>query len=190
MSLQDARNAAVEKLLSRRRLSPLELLPWVIALGVYFFLPQYLTLGSQILIMVLFALSLDITLGYAGVIILGHAAFYGMGAYTAGLLAVHGWGDPLIGLVAAAMLGYRRGSCVIDITRAQLEAIIEMLAPAEACTEVPHPNLWLWRDTFLPALDVDPDARLVAVFIETLDAPLDGPEADAFRVALETPSTL
>lgn len=96
----------------------------------------------------------------------------------------------LPGLVAAAILGYRRGSCVIDITRAQLEAIIEMLAPAEACTEVPHPNLWLWRDTFLPALDVDPDARLVAVFIETLDAPLDGPEADAFGVALETPSTL
>ena len=120
MSLQDAKDTAIERLLSRRRLSPLELLPWVIALGVYFFLPQYLTRGSQILIMVLFALSLDITLGYAGVIILGHAAFYGMGAYTAGLLAVHGWGDPLIGLVAAAIaaaiLGLVSGIVILRTT--------------------------------------------------------------------------
>ena len=120
MSLRDAKDTAIERLLSRRRLSPLELLPWVIALGVYFFLPQYLTLGSQILIMVLFALSLDITLGYAGVIILGHAAFYGMGAYTAGLLAVHGWGDPLIGLVAAAIaaaiLGLVSGIVILRTT--------------------------------------------------------------------------
>ncbi len=35
----------------------------------------------------LFALSLDLILGYAGIISLGHAAFFGIGAYTAGLLA-------------------------------------------------------------------------------------------------------
>jgi branched-chain amino acid transport system permease protein len=59
-------------------------------------------LGSQILIVGLFAVSLDLILGYAGIVSLGHAAFFGLGAYTAGLLAAHGWGEPLSGLAAAA----------------------------------------------------------------------------------------
>ena len=59
-------------------------------------------LGSQILIVGLFAVSLDLILGYAGIVSLGHAAFFGIGAYTAGLLAVHGWGEPFTGLIAAA----------------------------------------------------------------------------------------
>ena len=53
----------------------------------------------------LFALSLDLILGYAGIVSLGHAAMFGAGAYTAGLLARHGWGEPLSGLVAAAAVG-------------------------------------------------------------------------------------
>ena len=67
-------------------------------------------LGSQILIVGLFALSLDLILGYAGIVSLGHAAFFGLGAYTAGLLAVKGWGEPLSGLLAggamAALAGF------------------------------------------------------------------------------------
>jgi branched-chain amino acid transport system permease protein len=54
---------------------------------------------------VLFALSLDLILGYAGIVTLGHAAFFGVGAYAAGLLAVHGWGEPLSGLVVAGIVG-------------------------------------------------------------------------------------
>jgi branched-chain amino acid transport system permease protein len=73
-------------------------------------LPGYLVLASQILITALFALSLDLVLGYAGILSLGHAAFFGVGAYTAGLLAVHGWNEPLTGLLAsgalAAVLGF------------------------------------------------------------------------------------
>jgi branched-chain amino acid transport system permease protein len=61
-------------------------------------------LGSQILIAALFALSLDLILGYAGIVSLGHAAFFGLGAYTAGLLAAHGWGEPLSGLVAGGLV--------------------------------------------------------------------------------------
>jgi branched-chain amino acid transport system permease protein len=60
-------------------------------------------LGSQIMITGLFALSLDLILGYAGIVSLGHAAFFGIGAYTAGLLAKYGWGEPLSGLVLAAL---------------------------------------------------------------------------------------
>ena len=66
--------------------------------------PDYLSLASQIAITALFALSLDLILGYAGIVSLGHAAFFGVGAYTAGLIAKYGWGEPLSGLLAAAVL--------------------------------------------------------------------------------------
>ena len=75
---------------------------WLVPVAVFFALPGYLILGSQILITGLFALSLDLILGYAGIVSLGHAAFFGLGAYTAGLLGAHGWGEPLSGLLAAA----------------------------------------------------------------------------------------
>lgn len=59
---------------------------------------------SQILIAGLFALSVDLLLGYLGVASLGHAAFYGLGAYTSALLIQHGWGEPISGLVLAAIV--------------------------------------------------------------------------------------
>jgi branched-chain amino acid transport system permease protein len=77
---------------------------WLVPVAVYFFFPGYLQLGSQVIITALFALSLDIVIGYAGITSLGHAAFFGLGAYTAGLLAAHGWGEPLTGLVCAAVV--------------------------------------------------------------------------------------
>ena len=77
---------------------------WLLPLAAFFLLPGYLVLGSQILIVSLFAMSLDLLLGYAGIVSLGHAAFFGLGAYTAGLLAAHGWGEPLTGLLGAAAI--------------------------------------------------------------------------------------
>jgi branched-chain amino acid transport system permease protein len=77
---------------------------WLIPIAAFFLFPNYLTLGSQILIAGLFALSLDLILGYARIISLGHAAFFGLGAYAAGLLARHGWGEPLSGILAAAAI--------------------------------------------------------------------------------------
>lgn len=94
--------SAVAELLAARRLRPSEALPWIVALAVYFLLPQYLQLGTQILEMILFALSLDLLLGYTGIVTLGHPAYYGFGAYAAGLLGVHGWHEPLSGLIIAA----------------------------------------------------------------------------------------
>ncbi len=96
---------AIDALAKSHRLRWLELLPWLVAVAAYFVFPTYLPLGGQILINVLFALSLDLILGYAGIITLGHAAFFGLGAYTVGILAVHGgWNEPLSGLVAAAIV--------------------------------------------------------------------------------------
>jgi len=84
------------------RWRPLEIAFWLLPLPCYFLFPGHLVLASQIFITALFALSLDLLLGYAGIVSLGHAAFFGVGAYTAGLLARHGWGEPLTGLAAAA----------------------------------------------------------------------------------------
>lgn len=94
------------------RWHPLEIAFWLVPVAAYFLLPGYLVLGSQILIVGLFAVSLDLILGYAGIVSLGHAAFFGIGAYTAGLLAVHGWGEPITGLIAGGVVAALAGLCV------------------------------------------------------------------------------
>jgi len=104
----------------RHRYRPLEALPWVAALAAAIVFPSYLPLGSQILATILFALSTDLVLGYAGIVTLGHAAFFGTGAYTAGILAANGWGEPLTGLLAGALaaglVGFLSGLVVLRTT--------------------------------------------------------------------------
>jgi branched-chain amino acid transport system permease protein len=77
---------------------------WAATLLPFVIFPSYLQLASQIAITALFALSLDLILGYTGIVSLGHAAFFGLGAYSAGILSVYGWGEPLSGLVFSAAL--------------------------------------------------------------------------------------
>jgi branched-chain amino acid transport system permease protein len=76
---------------------------WLATLLPFVVTPNYLILASQIAITALFTLSLDLILGFSGIVSLGHAAYFGVGAYTAGLLSVRGFGDPLLGLAAAAL---------------------------------------------------------------------------------------
>jgi branched-chain amino acid transport system permease protein len=99
-----AASRAIDAFARRHRLRWAELLPWAVAIGAFFVFPDYLALGAQVLATILFALSLDLILGYAGIVTLGHAAFFGTGAYTAGLLAAHGWGEPITGLAVAALV--------------------------------------------------------------------------------------
>jgi branched-chain amino acid transport system permease protein len=107
---ETASSAAIEALARRHRLGPLEALPWLLAIAAYFLFPNYLALGAQILIMTLFALSLDLILGYAGIVTLGQAAFFGTGAYVAGLLGAHGWTEPLSGLVISGAVAGALGA--------------------------------------------------------------------------------
>jgi branched-chain amino acid transport system permease protein len=86
------------------RWHPLEYLFWLATILPFFLFPNYLSLASQIAITALFALSLDLILGYAGIVSLGHAAFFGIGAYTAGIISKYGYGDPTFGLLAAAVV--------------------------------------------------------------------------------------
>ena len=76
---------------------------WLATLLPFFVAPDYLLLASQVAIAALFVLSLDLILGFAGIVSLGHAAYFGTGAYTAGLISKWGWGEPLSGLVIAAV---------------------------------------------------------------------------------------
>lgn len=94
-----------------------ELTPWLAFAAVWFFLPTYLPFAAQVIVMILFALSYDIVVGYAGIVILGHSAFFGVGAYTAGLLAVGGWPEPVSGLICAglgaAAIGFVSGAVIL-----------------------------------------------------------------------------
>jgi len=77
-----------------------------LALLILFFLPffiPYKALGSQILIFMLFAMGYDICLGYAGMLSFGHAAFFGMGAYTTGLLILHYNANILVAIFAGIL---------------------------------------------------------------------------------------
>ncbi len=88
---------------SRGRWSPFEIVFWLATLLPFVIFPTYLPLASQVAITALFALSVDLVLGYAGIVTLGHAMFFGLGAYAAGILSKHGWGEPLSGLLMAGL---------------------------------------------------------------------------------------
>jgi branched-chain amino acid transport system permease protein len=95
-------------------------LPWAIAIVFFFVAGGYLSFGTQVLIWILFALSLDLALGYAGIVTLGQAAFFGLGAYAAGLFAIHVSSDPIIGHLAAvgitALFGFVTGALILHTT--------------------------------------------------------------------------
>jgi branched-chain amino acid transport system permease protein len=105
MATETAASGPTQTWLRRRsRISAVEIVFWLATLLPFVLFPSYLSLASQIAIAALFALSVDLILGYAGIITLGHAMFFGLGAYAAAILAKHGWGEPLSGLLAAALL--------------------------------------------------------------------------------------
>jgi branched-chain amino acid transport system permease protein len=120
-------------------------LPWVVAIAGYFAFPNYLALGSQIFATIVFALSVDLVLGYAGIVTLGHAAFFGTGAYTAGILAARGWGEPISGLFAAALVAGAAGlvSGAIILRTTGLTLLMQTLMVATMIYEVANKAGWL-----------------------------------------------
>lgn len=77
---------------------------WATVVLCAFAFPTHLMLIAQVLIVGLFAVSYDLLVGYAGIASLGHAAFFGVGAYTAGLIAHDGWSEPITGLLAGGLV--------------------------------------------------------------------------------------
>jgi branched-chain amino acid transport system permease protein len=113
---------------------------WCLALACGFVFPSRFLIMTDIVRLALFALSLDLILGYAGIVSLGHAAFFGIGAYGAGLLALHGIiTQPALALVAAglaaAVVGFLTSFLVIrgvDLTRLMVTLGIALLLEALA----------------------------------------------------------
>jgi branched-chain amino acid transport system permease protein len=121
------------------RIRWIEWTPFVAAVACFFLLPEYVPLGARILIYILYALSLDLILGYAGIITLGHSAFFGVGAYVAGILGAKlGVTDPLLQLAGAAAaagaLGVATGAVILRTTG--LTLLMLTLAIASLCLEV------------------------------------------------------
>ncbi len=139
------RDAAIDAFARRHRYQPLEALPWIAAVAAYFAFPDYLPLGAQILATILFALSADLVLGHAGIVTLGHAAFFGTGAYVAGILAANGWGEPITGLMAAmaaaALVGLASGAIVLRTTG--LTLLMQTLVVATLLYEAANKASWL-----------------------------------------------
>ena len=111
---------------------------WCLALACAFLFPSRFLIMTDIVRLALFGLSLDLILGYAGIVSLGHAAFFGVGAYGAGLLALHGIvTEPVAALVlaglAATLVGFLTSFLVIrgvDLTRLMVTLGIALLLEA------------------------------------------------------------
>ena len=118
--------ADVASYLKRRaRWSPLEIAFWIFAFASIWLFPQKHLILTETAILALFALSLDLILGYAGIISLGQAAFFGLAGYFSGLVAKYGIiNDPVLALICsglvAALLGFVTSFLVLrgsDLTR-------------------------------------------------------------------------
>ena len=115
---------AQASLLQQSRIKPLELVIWLLAFAAPVLTPSHALIINEIAIVALFAVSLDIILGYTGIVSLGHAAFFGLGGYAAALFAKHVMPDPLVGLAvgiaAATLLGLIASLTILrgsDLTR-------------------------------------------------------------------------
>jgi branched-chain amino acid transport system permease protein len=140
-----ATNPIAAQLTRRGRWGIGEILFWLIASAALFLLPERLLFLNEIAILGLFAVSLDLILGYAGIISLGHGAFFGLGAYTAGLLTKHAVTDPLLGLlvaaVAAALLGLVTSFLVLR--GADLTKLMVTLGITLVLYEIANQAAWL-----------------------------------------------
>ena len=144
-SAAPALHAASEVFAASSRVKPLEWVFWLLAVVALVAFPRHYLLINEIAILGLFALSLDIILGYAGIVSLGHAAFFGLGAYVAALFAKHVHPDPLLGLVvamfASGFLGLVASTLILrgsDLTR-----IMVTLGVSLILYEVANRMAWL-----------------------------------------------
>ncbi len=138
--------AAVEAgFAARARLRLVEPALALVAVACFFAFPDRHLLMAEIAVLALFALSLDLILGYAGIVSLGHAAFLGLGAYAAGIVAVRVTPDPLLGLAAAGIVGGLAGLATspLVLRGADLTRLMVTLGVALVMGEIANRESWL-----------------------------------------------
>src|SRR3982750_2944953 len=136
-------------LLRSSRWKPWEPVLWLIAFAAPVLLPSHALIINEIAIVALFAISLDLVLGYTGIVSLGHAAFFGIGGYAAALFAKLVMPDPLLGLAvgigAATLLG---AVCSLTILRgSDLTRLMVTLGVALILLELANKLDWLTGGT-------------------------------------------
>lgn len=132
-------------LLRGSRLKYWEPVAWVLPFAVVALFPGQAFLVNQIAIMALFAVSLDLILGYTGIMSLGHAAFFGLGAFTAALFAKFIAPDPLLGLLVALVVCTAFGAvCSFTVTRgSDLTIVMVTLGISLILYEIANNMTWL-----------------------------------------------
>lgn len=118
---------------------------WALALASPWLLGGHALIINEIAIVALFAVSLDLVLGYTGIVSLGHAAFFGLGAYVAALFAKLVMPDPLVGLVVAVVASSLLGAfCSLTILRgSDLTRLMVTLGVALILLELANKMDWL-----------------------------------------------
>jgi branched-chain amino acid transport system permease protein len=132
-------------LLQSRRWQWWEFVLWAVAFASPWMLSSHALIINEIAIVALFALSLDLILGYSGIVSLGHAAFFGMGAYTAALFAKHVMPDPIVGLAVGISTATALGAiCSATILRGtDLTRLMVTLGVALILMELANKLDWL-----------------------------------------------
>ena len=128
--------AVARFLASRARFGVSEAVFWVAAFSTIWLLPGRHLILTETAIWGLFALSIDLVLGYAGIITLGQAAFFGAGAYAAGLIAKYQLvTEPTLALLCAGLVASAFGfvtSFVVlrgsDLTRLMVTLGVALVA--------------------------------------------------------------
>src|SRR5690349_9746391 len=140
-------NATVARdLAARARWHPIEIVFWVAALSTIWLFPGKYLILTEIAWLALFALSLDLILGYAGIVSLGHAAFFGVGAYTAALLAKHEIiNEPVLALIVSGLVASAVGfvTSFLVLRGTDLTRIMVTLGVALVLRELANQNGWL-----------------------------------------------
>ena len=132
-------------LLAKARWRPLQFVVWAVAFVLPLVFPSRALMINEIAIVALFAMSLDLILGYTGVVSLGHAGFFGLGAYTAALFAKYVMPDPTVGLVVAIVVAALLGAVAsVTILRGtDLTRLMVTLGTALLLLELANKLDWL-----------------------------------------------
>ncbi|KIQ33636.1 ABC transporter permease [Variovorax paradoxus] len=132
-------------LLRTARWRPWEFVVWAVAFALPLLVPSHSLLVNEIAIVALFAMSLDLILGYTGIVSLGHAAFFGFGAYAAALFAKLVMPDPTVGLVFATVLSALLGlvASVTILRGSDLTRLMVTLGTALLLLELANKLDWL-----------------------------------------------
>jgi branched-chain amino acid transport system permease protein len=141
-----AAEARAAKLMKRRsRIRFYEIIVWIAAIAAYFLLPSKMLILTEIAILALFAVSLDLVLGFAGIVSLGHTAFFGLGAYVAGLMAQHYFAEPVTGLIVAGIASGVLGllTSFLILRGSDLTRLMTTLGIGLMMAEVANQMAWL-----------------------------------------------